>query len=54
MDVTNAALPYLRKAKEGCVVVFGSRSVWRPEIFVSGFISSRNGFLNDSGPSRLL
>jgi short-subunit dehydrogenase len=22
MDVTNATLPYLRKAKEGCVVVF--------------------------------
>jgi len=32
MDVTNATLPYLRKAKDGCVVVFGSRSAWRPEV----------------------
>ena len=39
MDVTNATLPYLRKAKDGCVVVFGSRSAWRPEVPVSGFTS---------------
>ena len=50
MDVTNATLPYLRKTEDSCVVVFGSRSVWRPEILVSGFTSSSN----DSGPSRLL
>jgi NADP-dependent 3-hydroxy acid dehydrogenase YdfG len=37
MDVTNATLPYLRKAKDGCVVVFGSRSAWRPEVPVSDF-----------------
>lgn len=36
MAVTNATLPYLRQAKDGCVVVFGSRSAWRPEVTVSG------------------
>jgi len=36
MDVTNATLPYLRKVKDSCVVVFGSRSAWRPEILGLG------------------
>ena len=44
MDVTNATLPYLRKAKDGCVVVFGSRSAWRPEVPVSGLHFKYNGF----------
>jgi NAD(P)-dependent dehydrogenase (short-subunit alcohol dehydrogenase family) len=38
MDVTTAALPYLRKSKDGCMVVFGSRSAWRAEIPVSSTI----------------
>jgi len=32
MDVTTAALPYLRKSKDGRMVVVGSRSAWRAEI----------------------
>ena len=47
MDVTNATLPYLRKVKDGCVVVFGSRSAWRPEILVSRFTSSNKGPFDD-------
>ena len=35
MDVTTAALPYLRKSKDGRMVVIGSRSVWRAENPVS-------------------
>lgn len=32
LDVTNAALPYMRERKSGTVVIIGSRSAWRPEI----------------------
>ncbi|KAJ7677228.1 hypothetical protein B0H17DRAFT_1334370 [Mycena rosella] len=32
MDVTTAALPYLRAQKQGTVVIIGSRSAWIPEI----------------------
>ncbi|KAF8204346.1 hypothetical protein K438DRAFT_557320 [Mycena galopus ATCC 62051] len=32
MDVTTAALPYLRAQKEGTIVIIGSRSAWAPEI----------------------
>jgi len=32
MDVTNAALPYLRQSKAGRMVVIGSRSAWRTEL----------------------
>ena len=35
MDVTTAALPYLRKSKDGRMVVFGSRTAWKAEIPVS-------------------
>ena len=35
MDVTTAALPYLRRSKDGRMVVVGSRSAWRAEIPVS-------------------
>ena len=35
MDVTTAALPYLRKSKDGRMVVFGSRSAWIAETPVS-------------------
>ena len=41
MDVTTAALPYLRKSKDGRMVVIGSRSAWRPEIPVSKIWNSR-------------
>lgn len=41
MDVTTAALPYLRKSKEGRMVVVGSRSAWRTEIPVSGILNAR-------------
>ena len=41
MDVTTAALPYLRKSKDGRMVVFGSRSAWRAEIPVSATLNSR-------------
>lgn len=34
MDVTTAALPYLRKSTDACIVVIGSRSVWTPEVVV--------------------
>ncbi|KAF8815899.1 NAD(P)-binding protein [Phlegmacium glaucopus] len=32
LDVTNAALPYLRQSKAGRMVVVGSRSAWRAEL----------------------
>ncbi|KAG1823220.1 hypothetical protein EV424DRAFT_772797 [Suillus variegatus] len=32
LDVTNAALPYMRERKSGTVVIIGSRSAWKPEI----------------------
>ncbi|KAJ7349043.1 hypothetical protein DFH08DRAFT_864210 [Mycena albidolilacea] len=32
MDVTTAALPYLRAQKDGTVVIIGSRSAWIPEV----------------------
>ncbi|KAJ6606389.1 hypothetical protein DFH09DRAFT_1241948 [Mycena vulgaris] len=32
MDVTAAALPYLRAQREGTVVIIGSRSAWIPEV----------------------
>ena len=35
MDVTNAALPYLRKSKDGRMVVVGSRSAWTAGLPVS-------------------
>ena len=35
MDITTAALPYLRRSKDGRMVVVGSRSAWRAEIPVS-------------------
>ncbi|KAG1894358.1 uncharacterized protein F5891DRAFT_1256097 [Suillus fuscotomentosus] len=31
LDVTNAALPYMRERKSGTVVIIGSRSAWKPE-----------------------
>ena len=40
MDVTTAALPYLRKSKDGRMVVLGSRSAWRTEIPVSTVLNS--------------
>ena len=47
MDVTTAALPYLRKSKNGRMVVFGSRSAWRAEIPVSAILNSQyNSELN--------
>ena len=38
MDVTTAALPYLRKSKDGRMVVFGSRSAWKAETPVSKIV----------------
>ncbi|KDR79472.1 hypothetical protein GALMADRAFT_243567 [Galerina marginata CBS 339.88] len=32
LDVTTAALPYLRQNKASCLVVIGSRSAWKPEL----------------------
>jgi len=32
MDVTTAALPYLRAQKDGTVIIIGSRSAWIPEL----------------------
>ena len=37
MDVTTAVLPYLRKSKDGRMVVIGSRSAWRGEFPVSKY-----------------
>ena len=39
MNVTTAALPYLRKSRDGRMVVFGSRSAWR-EMPVSAILDS--------------
>ena len=44
MDVTNAALPYLRQSKAGRIVVIGSRSAWRAEIPVSVKFNSQKYF----------
>jgi NAD(P)-dependent dehydrogenase (short-subunit alcohol dehydrogenase family) len=53
LDVTNAALPYMRESKSfetcvyqtltfagrsGTVVMIGSRSAWRPEVKVSSVL----------------
>ena len=43
MDVTTAALPYLRKSKDGRMVVIGSRSAWRAETPVSAIIELFTG-----------
>ncbi|KAG2065634.1 NAD(P)-binding protein [Suillus decipiens] len=40
LDVTNAALPYMRERKSGTVVIIGSRSAWRPEITGLGIYAS--------------
>jgi len=40
LDVTNAALPYLRKTKDSCVVVIGSRSAWKADLPGLGFYSA--------------
>ncbi|KAJ6488462.1 hypothetical protein C8R47DRAFT_479675 [Mycena vitilis] len=32
MDVTTAALPYLRAQRDGTIIIIGSRSAWAPEI----------------------
>ena len=39
MDVTTAALPYLRKSKDGRMVVFGSRYAWKAETPVSAILN---------------
>ena len=41
MDVTTAALPYLRKSKDGRMVVVGSRSARRAEMPVSAISNSQ-------------
>ena len=41
MDVTTAALPYLRKSKDGRMVVFGSRTAWTGEMPVSAKFNSQ-------------
>ncbi|KIK45749.1 hypothetical protein CY34DRAFT_801215 [Suillus luteus UH-Slu-Lm8-n1] len=42
LDVTNAALPYMRERKSGTVVIIGSRSAWRPEVArLSNYASSK-------------
>ena len=41
MDVTTAALPYLRKSNDGRMVVFGSRSAWKAETPVSKIVMNR-------------
>ncbi|KAG2004818.1 hypothetical protein CC2G_003335 [Coprinopsis cinerea AmutBmut pab1-1] len=38
VDMTTVTLPYLRASK-GCVVNIGSRSAWKTEIVVRGFLS---------------
>ena len=47
MDVTTAAMPYLRESKDGRMVVVGSRSARRAEVPVSAIlISQYNSELN--------
>ncbi|KAJ7745225.1 hypothetical protein DFH07DRAFT_833864 [Mycena maculata] len=43
MDVTTAALPYLRAQKSGTVIIIGSRSAWRPEfpVRIGSYASSK-------------
>ena len=45
MDVTTAALPYLRRSNDGRMVVVGSRSAWRAEIPISKILNSRLMYL---------
>ncbi|KAF9560838.1 NAD(P)-binding protein [Agrocybe pediades] len=40
VDVTTAVLPYLRKNPGSCLLVIGSRSVWRPEFTGAGHYSA--------------
>jgi NAD(P)-dependent dehydrogenase (short-subunit alcohol dehydrogenase family) len=40
LDVTNAALPYMRERKSGTIVIIGSRSAWRSEVTGLGAYAS--------------
>ncbi|OAX35350.1 NAD(P)-binding protein [Rhizopogon vinicolor AM-OR11-026] len=42
LDVTNAALPYMRERRSGTIVIIGSRSAWRPELKVIHRPSTKN------------
>ncbi|KAG2095895.1 uncharacterized protein F5147DRAFT_840083 [Suillus discolor] len=49
LDVTNAALPYMRERKSGTVVIIGSRSAWRPEIKGLGAYASSKAAVQAMG-----
>jgi len=49
LDVTNAALPYMRERKSGTVVIIGSRSAWRPEIRGIGSYASSKAAVHVMG-----
>ncbi|KAJ7684542.1 hypothetical protein DFH06DRAFT_1264064 [Mycena polygramma] len=43
MDVTTAALPYLRARRDGTIIIIGSRSAWVPEIPTLGLAKPLTG-----------
>jgi len=54
MDVTNAALPYMREKRSGTIVIIGSRSAWRPEVKGLGFYSSSKAAVHVMGETLAL
>ncbi|KAJ3834302.1 hypothetical protein EV361DRAFT_633030 [Lentinula raphanica] len=45
IDVINAVLPSMRARRSGTIVVFGSRSSWRPELPATGLYASSKAAL---------
>ncbi|KAG1723193.1 uncharacterized protein EDB91DRAFT_182379 [Suillus paluster] len=54
LDVTNAALPYMRERSSGTVVIIGSRSAWRPEVRGLGAYSSSKAAVHAMGETLAL
>ncbi|KAF8838181.1 NAD(P)-binding protein [Paxillus ammoniavirescens] len=49
LNVTNAVLPYMRKQRNGTVVIVGSRTAWRPEVRGVGFYGSSKAAVQTMG-----
>ncbi|EGN94573.1 hypothetical protein SERLA73DRAFT_188544 [Serpula lacrymans var. lacrymans S7.3] len=54
LDVTNAALPYMRKNRSGTIVIVGSRSAWKTEVRGLGFYASSKAAVQAMGETLAL